>query len=185
MVKVTRDDAPSVPAEAAAPAMPAVPPGILRVTLVPGAYPYDGVNVAVAPETCQLPAIFGVSVGNGVPGESAEENVSVIGAPPLAWRVPPAGDTDSSRSGSGRRRRLGDRLAVTCLPSPALTSLTWPDAWAEVAANALPATMTAAAAPAVTEIIRCRNSVALTRPTPPALPNNDTARSPQRLLRSR
>ena len=36
--------------------MPADPPGILRVTVVPGAYPYDGVNVAVAAETCQFPA---------------------------------------------------------------------------------------------------------------------------------
>ena len=164
--------------------MPAVPPGTLRVTVVPGAYPYDGVNVAVAPETAQLPAIFGLSVGSGVAGESAEENVSVIGAPPLAWRVPPAGDTDSSVSGPGGGAGLVTGL-VTGLLSPALTIFTWPGAWAEVAANALPAMMTTAAAPAVTEIIRCRSSVALTRPIPPALSSNDTARSPPRLVRSR
>ena len=89
-----------------------------------------------------------MSVGSGVPAESAEENVSVIGAPPLAWRVPPAGDTDSSVSGPGGGADWVTGL-VTGLLSPALTIFTWPDAWAEVAANALPAMMTAAAAPAV------------------------------------
>ena len=61
-----------------------MPPGIVSVTLVSGRNPEDGVNVAVAPETFQLPAIFGDSAGSGVEGESAEENVSVTGAPPLA-----------------------------------------------------------------------------------------------------
>ena len=70
--------------------------------------------------------------------------------------------------------------------SPALTIFAWPEPWAAVVvANTLPATMTAAAAPAVTEINLCRNSVTLTRPTPPALPSNDTPRSPQRLVRRR
>src|ERR1700742_2056858 len=43
--------------------------------------------------------------------------------------------------------------------------------------------MTAAAVPAVAAINLCRNSAALTRPTPPTVPKNDTARSPQRLVR--
>ena len=126
MVNVTLDAFLSVPADAAAPVMP---PGIVSLTLVPGRYPEDGVNVAVAPETCQLPATFGDSAGNGVEGESAEENVSVTGPPPLASCVPPAGDTDSRRSGSA----VADGAAVaadllSCLLSPALTTFSWPEA---------------------------------------------------------
>src|ERR1700733_7132254 len=41
--------------------------------------------------------------------------------------------------------------------------------------------MTAAAVPAVAAINLCRSSTVPTRPTPPTLPKNDTARSPQRL----
>ena len=59
MVNVTLDDCLSVPAEAAAPVMP---PGIASVTFVSGWNPDDGVKVAVAPLTCQLPAIFGESI---------------------------------------------------------------------------------------------------------------------------
>src|SRR6185437_7339281 len=156
-----------------------MPAGIVSVTLVSGRYPADGVNVAVAPETFQLPAIFGESVGSGVPGESAEENVNVIGAPPLAWRVPPAGETDSSRSGLASAAGAAAEFDLaSCLLLPASTSFSWPAE--EVAANAQPATMTAAAVPAVAEINRCRTSALLTWPTPPKLPKNDTARSPQR-----
>src|SRR5690348_4180655 len=162
--------------------MPVTPPGLLSVTVVPGVYPYDRMNVAVAPETCPLPSISGLSLGKGVLGESAEENVSVIRAP-FAWWLPSAGDTDSSCSGPAGGEGLVTGLAV-CLPSPALTTFSWPGVWAEVAANAQPASMTAAAPPAVTAIIRCRNSVTPARPTPP-LPSSDTPRSPQRLLRSR
>ena len=111
----------SVSAEAAAPVMP---PGIVSLTLVSGRNPAVGVNVAVAPVTFQLPAIFGESVGNGVAGESAEENVSVTGPPPLASCAPPAGDTESRRSGAA----LGDGVVeaaalLSCLLSPALTRL--------------------------------------------------------------
>ncbi len=76
-------------------------------------------NVAVAPLTCQLPAIFGESVGSGVEGESAEENVSVIGPPPLAACVPSAGDTDSSAQRPCRGGRGGeapDLLSGCCRP---------------------------------------------------------------------
>ncbi len=101
-----------------------MPPGIASVTFVSGWNPDDGVKVAVAPLTCQLPAIFGAIVGSGVAGESAEENVSVTGPPPFASCVPPAGDTESSRSGWA----LGDGAVealgfVGCLLSPALTRL--------------------------------------------------------------
>ncbi len=118
MVNVTFDDCPSVPAEAAAPVMP---PGTVSVTFVSGWNPDDGVKVAVAPLTCQLPAILGATVGSGVVGARAEENVSVTGPPPLASCPPPAGDTESSRSGWA----LGDGAAealgfVGCLLSPAL-----------------------------------------------------------------
>ena len=58
-------------------------------------------NVAVAPATFQLPAIFGESVGNGVAGESAEENVSVTGAAAV-------GVVCAARGGYGKQaQRLG------------------------------------------------------------------------------
>jgi hypothetical protein len=64
------------------------------------------VNVAVAPLTCQLPAILGESVGSGVTGESAAENVSVTGAPPLAsWVAARGGDREQPQ----RAGRLGRR----------------------------------------------------------------------------
>ena len=86
-------------------------------------------NVAVAPVTFQLPAIFGDSVGNGVEGESAEENVSVIGAPPLTSCAPPAGDTDSRRSGlAAADGAAGAADLPSCLLSPVLTSFSWPEA---------------------------------------------------------
>jgi hypothetical protein len=173
VVNLTVDAFVSVLPEVAAPAMPA---GIVSVTLVSGRYPADGVNVAVAPETFQFPAIFGESVGNGVPGESAEENVTVIGAAPLTWRVPSTGETDSRRSGlTGAADEAEEFDLVSCLLLPASTSFSWPAE--EVAANAQPATMTAAAVPAVAEINRCRNSALLAWRTPPTLPKNDTARS--------
>src|ERR1700761_4122017 len=149
--------------------------GIASVTLVSATNPEDGVNVAVAPDTLQLPAIFGVSVGNGVEGESEEENFSVIGAPPLASWVPPVGDTESSRSGAADADEPES-------DSPALARFSGPEALAEVAANAQPATITAAAVPPVAAIIRCRSTAARIRPTPPKLPKNDTTRSPQRLV---
>ena len=40
-------------------------------------------NVAVSPDTAQLPGIDGESFGNGVCGDSAEENFTVIWSPPL------------------------------------------------------------------------------------------------------
>jgi hypothetical protein len=52
-------------------------------TFVPGGKPYDGVNVAVAPDTRQLPEIFGERVGSGVCGESGEEKVTVMGPAPF------------------------------------------------------------------------------------------------------
>ena len=64
--------------------MPSAPPGTLTVTVVSARKPVAGVNVAVSPDTCQLPLIDGESVGSGVCGDSAEENVTVIGEAPLA-----------------------------------------------------------------------------------------------------
>jgi hypothetical protein len=161
-----------------------MPPGIVNLTLVSGRNPEDGVNVAVAPDTCQLPAIFGEMDGNGVLGERAEENVSVIGPPPLAPAAPLAGDTESSRSGVTRADGDGDADDfVSGLLSPALTSFAGLEPAAETA-NAQPATITAAAVPAVAAIVRCRSRVAPTRPGPPKLPKNDTAPTPQRLVSS-
>ncbi len=86
-------------------------------------------NVAVAPVTFQFPAIFGESVGSGVAGESAEENVSVIGPPPLTPCAPSAGDSDSRRSGPAGADGAAEALGlVSCLLSPALTSFSWPEA---------------------------------------------------------
>jgi hypothetical protein len=160
--------------------MPAAPPGIFSVTAVPGRNPDAGVKVAVSPETCQFPWTFGESFGNRVTGDSAEEKVSVIGAPPLAWCVPPAGDTDNSVSGpTGGGDGEAETVGTACFVFPSLTSFSLPEPDAEVAANAQPATITAAALAAVAVISRCLSSVALTLPAPPTLPKNDTARSPQ------
>ena len=178
VLNLTVDPVARVPAEASAPAMPAAPPGIFSMTAVFGRKPEAGVKVAVSPETCQFPGIFGDSFGNGVPGDSAEEKVSVIGAPPLAWCEPPTGETDTSCSGpTGVGVGEAEAVGAVCFVLPSLTSfsLPVPD---EVAANAQPATITAAALAAVAAISRCRTSVALTRPIPPTLPKNDTARSP-------
>src|SRR5450756_321651 len=147
--------------------------GIFTVTFVSGRYPEDGVNAAVAPETCHLPGIDGESVGSGVAGDKAEENVSLIGAPPLAWRAPPAGVTESSVSGpTGAADAVGLTVFAAGLSWLTEVSFSWPDAF-EDAAYAQPATSTAVAAPAVAVITRCRRSVA---PALPAHPKNDTAR---------
>jgi hypothetical protein len=71
-----------------------------------------------------------------------------------------------------------EAVGAVCFVLPSLTSfsLPVPD---EVAANAQPATITAAALAAVAAISRCLSSVPLTLPTPPTLSKNDTARSPQ------
>ena len=74
----------SVAAGPADPAMPSAPPGTLTVTVVSARKPVAGVNVAVSPDTCQLPLIDGESVGSRVCGDSAAENVTVIGEAPLA-----------------------------------------------------------------------------------------------------
>src|SRR5579859_7709501 len=159
--------------------MPAGPPGIFSVTAVSGRKPEAGVKVAVSPATRQLPGILGDSLGNGVFGASAEEKVSVTGAPPLAWRVPAAGETDSRVSGP-TGVGVGEAVAVgaVCLVLPSLTSFSLPEP-DEVAAYAQPATITAAAPAAVAAISRFRSSVAPTLPAPPELPKNDTAWSPQ------
>ena len=80
--------------------MPSAPPGTLTFTVVSARNPVAGVNVAVSPDTCQLPLIDGESVGSGVCGDSAEENFTVIGAAPLASCAPPAGVTETSFSGA-------------------------------------------------------------------------------------
>ena len=78
------DDFASVWADAVAESMPSVPPGTLTRTVVSGMNPVAGVNVAVSPDTCQLPLTDGESVGSGVCGDSAVENFTVIGAAPFA-----------------------------------------------------------------------------------------------------
>src|ERR1700751_2337678 len=115
-----------------------MPAGTVSVTLVSGRNPEDGVNVAVAPDTLQLPAVFGEIVGNGVEGESEEGNFRGIGWPPLASWVPPVGDTESSRSGPA-----GADEPESGLLFPALARFSGPEALAELAANAQPATITA------------------------------------------
>ena len=82
-------------------------------------------NVAVSPATCQLPEIFGESVGSGEFGASADENVTVTGAPPLAPCVPPAGVTETTRSsaaGGPTTLRGSFDVPVSCLLSLALAS---------------------------------------------------------------
>jgi hypothetical protein len=142
--------------------------------------PDAGVNVAVAPDTCQLPAIFGEMDGSGVLGDNGAENVSVMGAPPLASLAPPPGVADSRWRDGTAFGAGADADAdvdadvdvdVTGFVSPALVSVSWPDECA--AANAQPATITAVAVPAVAATIRCRSSAAPTRPAPPKLPKND------------
>ena len=83
-------------------------------------------NVAASPATCQLPEIFGESVGSGEFGASADENVTVTGAAPLAPCVPPAGVTETTRSGAaGGAAALPCSLDVwvSCLLLPALASV--------------------------------------------------------------
>jgi hypothetical protein len=58
------------------------------------------VNVAVSPDTCQLPAIFGESAGSAVCGASGDENVTVIGAAPFTPLEPPLGLTETTVSGA-------------------------------------------------------------------------------------
>ena len=74
--------------------------GTFTRTVVSATYPDLGVNVAVSPDTCQLPATDGESVGSGVCGDSADENFTVIGSPPLASRSPAAGVTETNLSGA-------------------------------------------------------------------------------------
>ena len=138
--------------------------------------------MAVSPDTCQLPLIDGDSVGSGVCGDRAEENVTVIGAAPFAPRAPPAGDTETSFSGAtGATFGFGFGFVVTWLVVAGLLLLTlasvsWPDPLEDVAAYAHPTTSTAVAAPAVAAITRCCSNALPARPTPLALPKNDTAR---------
>jgi hypothetical protein len=154
--------------------VPPMPLGTVTVTLVSGRNPDAGVNVAVAPDTFQFPAIFGEMDGNVVFADSGEEKVNVIGAPPLASRAPPTGDADSRRSdvadGEGAADEADDPSDVLLLSLVRLV------VWVE-AATAQPVTITAAAVPAVTVIIRCRSSAALTRRTPSTLPKNDKSDS--------
>src|SRR5580692_5423306 len=156
--------------------MPSVPPGTFTRTVVSATYPDLGVNVAVSPDTCQLPATDGESVGSGVCGDSADENFTVIGSPPLASRSPPAGVTETTLSGATGGAVFFVTGLVTCLLSLTLASVSWPEDLEAVAANAQPATSTAVPASAVPAITRCRSSTAPARPAPLELPKNDTAR---------
>ena len=159
------------------------------MTLVPGRKPADGVKTAVAPEIFQLPAILGDSVGSGVLADSGAENVSVIGPPPLAFLVPPAGEADSSRSGSRPAELLlGVRAARTPRSRcPALTHLRprWSRAGAGGAGRSRPRR------PRRRFRRWPRSAGAAQRRLPgapgtpqerPALPKNDTVRSPQRSI---
>jgi hypothetical protein len=69
------------------------------------------VKVAVSPETCQLPAIFGVSTGSGVCGVRAEEKVTLITEAPLTSRAPLPGLTETTVSGWAGAGALGAACA--------------------------------------------------------------------------
>ena len=111
--------------------MPSVPPGTVTRTVVSGMNPVAGVNVAVSPDTCQLPLTDGESVGSGVCGDSAVENFTVIGAAPFASCAPPAGVTEITFSGT-TGAAFGFVFVVTCwvvagLLLLTLASVSWPD----------------------------------------------------------
>jgi hypothetical protein len=61
--------------------------------------PTCGVNVAVSPETCQLPGMLGESRGIGLDGDTAASNVTLIGSVPLTFVALEPGETDTSFKG--------------------------------------------------------------------------------------
>jgi hypothetical protein len=139
--------------------MPSAPPGTVTFTLVSARNPVAGVNVAVSPDTCQLPLTDGESFGSGVCGDSAEENFTVIGAAPFSPRAPPAGVTETTFSGATGAATFAFVFTwwvlVTGVLLLTLAIVSWPDPLEDVAAYAHPTTSTAVAAPAVAAITRC------------------------------
>ena len=108
----------------------------------------------------------------------------MIGAAPLTSCAPPDGLTETTFSGGTGAAtfalvvvtgRVGVAVAAGLLLLT-LASVSWPDPFDDVAAKAHPTTSTAVPAPAVAAITRCCSNARPARPTPLALPKNDTAR---------
>ena len=77
------------------------PAGTVTVTRVWAATPVRGVNTAVSPSRCQVPATAGDSRGSAAVAGSGSLKVTVM-LPALSTpRLPSAGVTDSRRGGRG------------------------------------------------------------------------------------
>src|SRR5258708_32257042 len=73
---------------------------MVSVTCVFCEKPSFGWNVAVSPETVQLPSMFGESAGSAVGAASASLKVTLIGAAPLASWEPLDGVTERVCNGA-------------------------------------------------------------------------------------
>src|SRR5580658_1446619 len=80
--------------------MPAAPPGMVSVSVVPGTRgPVAWYCSTLGERTCQAPAMGGESVGSGLPGPRAVEKVTEIVEP--AATLSPVGEKVATVKGAG------------------------------------------------------------------------------------